>query len=102
MDRGGVLRVGPRSAGAVPGPACYNRGGEEPTLTDANVVLGYLNQNYLVGGELELNVDKAFQVIEERVAKPLGMDIVEACFGAAILNVAKRQTDKPPITLTRH
>ena len=82
IDKGGVLHVGPRSAGAVPGPACYDRGGEEPTLTDANVVLGYLNQDHLIGGELRLNRDKAFRVIEEKVAKPLGMDITEACYGA--------------------
>ena len=88
VDKGGVLHVGPRSAGAVPGPACYDRGGEEPTLTDANVVLGYLNQNYLVGGELELDMDKAFRVIEEKVAKPLGMDIAEACYGAYSLTNA--------------
>jgi len=82
VDVGGVLHIGPESAGAVPGPACYNLGGEEPTLTDVNLVLGYLNQNYLVGGELKLDPQKAFQSIEEKVAKPLGMDVIEAAYGA--------------------
>ena len=82
VDIGGVLHVGPRSAGAVPGPACYNHGGEEPTLTDANVILGYLNPDYLVGGELKLDKSKAFHVMEEKVAKPLGMDMLEAAYGA--------------------
>jgi N-methylhydantoinase A len=82
VDIGGALHIGPESAGAVPGPACYNLGGEEPTLTDVNLVLGYLNQDYLVGGELELAPDKAFKAIEEKVAKPLGMDVIEAAYGA--------------------
>ena len=82
VDVGGHLHIGPESAGAVPGPACYDLGGEEATLTDANVVLGYLNPDYLVGGEVKLNKDKAFQAIEEKVARPLGIDIVEAAYGA--------------------
>jgi N-methylhydantoinase A len=82
VDSYGVLHIGPRSAGAVPGPACYNHGGEEPTLTDANVVLGYLNQDYLVGGELKLAREKAFRAIEEKVAKPLGTTVEEAAYGA--------------------
>lgn len=82
IDKGGVLHVGPRSAGAVPGPVCYNRGGEEPTLTDADIVLGYLNPKYLVGGELKINRDKAFHAIEELVAKPMKIDTVKAAYGA--------------------
>ncbi len=82
VDTGGALHIGPESAGAVPGPACYNLGGTKPTLTDVNLVLGYLNQNYLVGGELALDPQKAFQVIEEKVAKPLGMNVIEAAYGA--------------------
>ncbi|MCK4697598.1 MAG: hydantoinase/oxoprolinase family protein [Dehalococcoidia bacterium] len=88
IDIGGILRVGPRSAGAVPGPACYNRGGEEPTLTDANVVLGYLNPDYLCGGELKLDKEKAFRAIEEKTARPLGMSAVEAAYGAYCLTNA--------------
>jgi len=82
VDVGGALHIGPESAGAVPGPACYDHGGEQPTLTDVNVVLGYLNQDYLVGGELKLNPGKAYSVIEEKVAKPMGMDTVAAAYGA--------------------
>jgi N-methylhydantoinase A len=88
IDVGGALRVGPKSAGAVPGPTCYGRGGVEPTLTDASVVLGYLNPDYLVGGELKLNKDKAFRAIEGKVAKPLGIDPIEAAYGAYCLTNA--------------
>jgi N-methylhydantoinase A/oxoprolinase/acetone carboxylase beta subunit len=82
LDKGGLLRVGPRSAGASPGPACYNQGGEEPTLTDCYVVLGYLNPNCLLGGDLKLNPERAYRAIEDRIARPLGMDIIEAAYGA--------------------
>ena len=82
VDVGGALHIGPESAGAVPGPACYNLGGEEATLTDVNLVLGYLNPSYLVGGELKLDSGKAFRAVEEKVAKPLGMDVLEAAYGA--------------------
>ena len=82
VDVGGVLHIGPESAGAVPGPACYDLGGEEATLTDVNVVLGYLNPDYLVGGDLKLNAEKAFRAIEEKVVKPMGLDTVEAAYGA--------------------
>ena len=71
IDGGGVLRVGPESAGAVPGPACYGRGGERPTVTDANLVLGYLNPGYLVGGELRLDAERAERALREHVAEPL-------------------------------
>jgi len=82
VDLGGVLQIGPESAGADPGPVCYNHGGEEPTLTDANVVLGYLNPAYLVGGELELDSDKACRAIKEKIADVLNMDTYEAAYGA--------------------
>lgn len=88
VDIGGVLRVGPKSAGAMPGPACYNQGGEEPTLTDANVILGYLNPDYLVGGELKLDKDKAFRAVEEKVAKVMGMETIEVAYGAYCLTNA--------------
>ena len=80
IDRGGSLQVGPQSAGADPGPACYNQGGREPTLTDANVVLGYLSPHTLAGGRLTLAADKAHQAVAERVAQPLGVDSVEAAW----------------------
>jgi N-methylhydantoinase A len=81
IDAGGVLRVGPESAGAVPGPACYARGGERPTVTDANLVLGYLNPGYLVGGELRLDAERAERAIREHVAAPLGLALVDAAAG---------------------
>ena len=73
VDSGGALRVGPRSAGADPGPACYGRGGEEPTVTDANVVLGYVGESTALGGELSLNVSAAEAVLED-LADEAGLD----------------------------
>ncbi len=81
IDSGGLLRVGPQSAGADPGPVCYSRGGEQPTMTDANLVLGRLNPSYFLGGEIELDVAGAQAAIEERCAVPLGVSVVEAAHG---------------------
>jgi N-methylhydantoinase A len=81
VDAGGGLRVGPRSAGADPGPICYGRGGTEPTVTDANLVLGRLNPDYFLGGEMALDVEAAAAGIRERCAEPLGLDPVEAANG---------------------
>jgi N-methylhydantoinase A len=81
VDSGGLLRVGPQSAGADPGPVCYRRGGAEPTVTDANLVLGRLNPQYFLGGEIELDLDGARRAIEERCATPLGLSVVEAANG---------------------
>jgi N-methylhydantoinase A len=81
IDRGGGLQVGPRSAGADPGPACYGRGGEEPAVTDANLVLGYLNPDYFLGGEMKLDADRARRAVEERIARPLGLSVGEAAAG---------------------
>jgi N-methylhydantoinase A/acetophenone carboxylase len=72
------LQVGPRSAGSLPGPACFNRGGTEPTVTDADVVLGYINPAYYYGGKLALNKDKAVQSVRDKIAKPLGLGVEEA------------------------
>ena len=74
----GLLKVGPRGAGANPGPVCYNRGGVEPTVTDASLVLGYLNPEYFLGGQIALDVEAARRAIEEKVARPLGMSVTEA------------------------
>src|SRR5436305_14920903 len=82
IDGGGSLQIGPESAGALPGPVCYDKGGEIPTVTDANVVLGYINPKHLVGGALALNADKARQAFENKVAKPLGLAIEKAAYGA--------------------
>lgn len=81
IDSGGLLRVGPRSAGADPGPVCYRRGGTEPTVTDANVVLGRLNPRYFLGGEMDLDLEGARRAIEERCAEPLGISVTEAANG---------------------
>src|SRR5438094_5662902 len=82
IDSGGALQVGPMSAGAVPGPVCYDQGGSEPTVTDANVVLGYINPAHLVGGALKLNAGKARAAIAGKIAGPLGMSLEEAAHGA--------------------
>jgi N-methylhydantoinase A len=76
-----TLRVGPKSAGASPGPACYARGGREPTVTDADVVLGRIDPQYFFGGRMKLSPELALQAIAERVAEPMGMDVVEAALG---------------------
>jgi N-methylhydantoinase A/acetophenone carboxylase len=68
------LQVGPKSAGSMPGPACFNRGGKEPTVTDADVVLGYINPEYYFGGRIRLNKNAAVQAIRDKIAKPLGID----------------------------
>jgi len=81
IDSGGGLRVGPQSAGADPGPACYGRGGKEPTVTDASIVLGLLDPAYFAGGSLHLDAELSRQAIETRVAKPLGLDVETAALG---------------------
>jgi len=77
----GALRVGPESAGAQPGPVCYGRGGVEPTVTDANLVLGYLDPAAFCGGTMRLDVEGAHAAIRERVAKPLGLSVIDAAEG---------------------
>ena len=68
VDAGGALRVGPQSAGADPGPVCYGRGGREPTVTDANAVLGRLNPSHILGGEMPLDIDRAGEILQHRIA----------------------------------
>jgi len=80
IDQMGLLQVGPQSAGSVPGPACYGRGGEEPTVSDANLVLGYLNPEGLVGGRLPLDKGKA-EAAMDRIARPLGLTRERAAYG---------------------
>lgn len=81
FDRAGSMTVGPRSAGALPGPVAYDAGGEDPTLTDAMIMLGYINPDYLVGGELKLNKAKAQQAFQARVVGPVGKALAETAFG---------------------
>ncbi|WP_310782792.1 hydantoinase/oxoprolinase family protein [Candidatus Palauibacter polyketidifaciens] len=85
VDGVGHTSVGPQSAGAVPGPVCYDLGGVDPTLTDALVAIGYLNPGYLVGGSLPLNTAKALAVLEEKVARPLDRPVAEAAHGVLAL-----------------
>ncbi len=85
IDPGGALRVGPESAGAEPGPVCYGHGGERPTVTDADLVLGYLNPVALLGGALPVHLDRAREAIETRIARPLGLEALAAA--AAIVDV---------------
>jgi len=77
----GLLAVGPESAGADPGPACYKQGGENPTVTDADLVLGYLDPNFFLGGTMALDIELSKKAIEDKIAKPLGTTMVEAAFG---------------------
>jgi N-methylhydantoinase A len=81
IDSGGALKSGPHSSGADPGPACYDRGGEEPTNTDANLLLGYLGEEAFLGGEMKIRKDLARAAIEEKIAKPLKMDLASASHG---------------------
>jgi N-methylhydantoinase A len=81
IDSAGGFHVGPRSAGAEPGPACYGKGGEDPTVTDAQVVLGRLDADKMLGGDLPLDPDLAYKAVERKVAKPLGLSPVEAALG---------------------
>lgn len=90
LDAGGNLRIGPRSAQAVPGPACYGNGGTEPTNTDANLVLGILPEKGLLGGRKPLSLELARQAIDTQIAKPLGLGVEEAA--AAIYTVQNAQT----------
>lgn len=82
IDAGGSMVVGPDSAGALPGPLCYDMGGTEPTVTDANLILGYLNPDHLTGGSLKLNAERARAIFAEKIAAPLGLSLEHAAFGA--------------------
>jgi N-methylhydantoinase A len=105
IDEGGLLKMGPQSAGANPGPACYDLGGELPTCTDTDLVLGYLDKDFFAGGRIPLNLDNARRAIEEHIAKPLKLDLYEAAAGmynvinvnmaAAVREVSVRQGYDP-------
>jgi N-methylhydantoinase A len=86
LDPAGGLKVGPQSAGAAPGPACYGKGGTEPTVTDANLITGRIDPEYFLGSGVRLQRDKAVQAVTEKVAKPLGLSLEEAALG--ILTIA--------------
>ncbi len=81
IDEGGALRVGPHSAGAEPGPVCYGRGGQEPTVTDANVVLGYMNPEAIAGATLRINRPAALEAVQSKIADPLNLEVLPAAYG---------------------
>jgi N-methylhydantoinase A len=85
LGRGKFVNVGPRSAGATPGPAAYGRGGTEPTVTDANVILGFLNPRELAGGAVKLNAKRSHEIFEAKVARRLGLPLAEAAYGAHVI-----------------
>ena len=86
LELGNALRVGPESAGAAPGPVCYGLGGTEPTITDANLVLGRLGVDRFLGGEMRLDIEAAKRALNDKIAKPLGLDPIKAAEG--ILRIA--------------
>ncbi len=111
INRMGLLQVGPQSAGADPGPASYDLGGEDPTVTDADLTLGYLDPDYFLGGTMPLKLEAAHKAIEEKVAKPLNTTVTEAAFGihdlinetmaaAAKTHIAEKGGNPNVITIT--
>jgi N-methylhydantoinase A len=103
VDRFGVLQVGPQSAGAKPGPACYGRGGEMPTITDCNLVMGHLSEDNFLGGQMRLDYVRARQAVMTKVAAPLGLDPVEAAEGIVrIIEVKMEEAIKAISTMRGH
>jgi N-methylhydantoinase A len=103
VDRFGVLQVGPQSAGAVPGPACYGRGGEMPTITDCNLVLGYLGEDNFLGGQMRLDGACARAAIAAKVAQPLGLSVAEAADGIVrVIDVKMEEAIKAISTMRGH
>jgi N-methylhydantoinase A len=101
IDSGGILRVGPESAGASPGPACYPHGGTLPTLTDANVVLGRLNPDYFLGGEMKLNREAAIRAIKEHCAGKINKSVVETALGIIAVAISNMVNAVRFITVER-
>ena len=81
IDHGGLLHMGPQSAGASPGPVCYHRGGTLPTCTDANLLLGYLNPDFFAGGKIKLELERTQEILSEQIASRLGLSLLEAAVG---------------------
>lgn len=101
IDAGGGMQIGPRSAGAEPGPVAYGMGGTEPTVTDANLVLGYLNPAGLAGGERPLDLAAARSAFDAKVATPLGLSVEDAAFGARRIAVANMMRAIRAVTVER-
>ena len=103
VDRFGQLEVGPQSAGAMPGPACYMRGGVEPAITDCNLALGYLSPGNFLGGGMQLDAGLAQRAVDEKIAKPLGMNTLDAAEGVVrIINVKMQEAIKAISTMRGH
>ncbi len=103
VDRFGVLEVGPQSAGAVPGPVCYGRGGAQPTITDCNLVLGYLSEDNFLGGRMRLDAGAARQAMEQCIAQPLEMTVSKAADGIIrIIDVKMEEAIKAISTMRGH
>ncbi|MCS6807423.1 MAG: hydantoinase/oxoprolinase family protein [Bacteroidota bacterium] len=81
IDKLGLLKVGPESAASQPGPACYGRGGQKPTVTDADLILGYLNEEYFLGGTMRLSREAAYEAVQRHIAAPLGISVEQAAMG---------------------
>ncbi len=101
VDAGGALRVGPESAGADPGPVCYGRGGDRPTLTDANLLLGRLNPEFFLGGEMDLDVEHSRETFERAVADPLGESVEAAALAAVRVANASLAREIRRVTVER-
>ena len=101
IDSGGALRVGPRSAGADPGPACYGSGGDRPTLTDANLALGRIDPDRFLGGQMPLSVEAAVKAIERHCATPLGLTVAEAARGIVEIATASMARALRLVTVER-
>jgi N-methylhydantoinase A len=101
VSEGGALHVGPRSAGAAPGPACYGLGGDEPTVTDANLLLGRLGATRFLGGEMRLDSRAAEHALYARVAAPLGMNLIEAAGGIVRISVTRMAYAVKSVTTSR-
>jgi N-methylhydantoinase A len=103
VDEHGVLTVGPDSAGSVPGPACYGRGGQRPTVTDANLLLGYLSGDSRLGGSLALDEQAARQAMREHVGEPLRLDVLDAARGVVdVVNIQMQEAIKGISTARGH
>ncbi len=103
VDQLGQLQVGPQSAGAVPGPACYGRGGTEPTITDCNLVMGYLGEDNFLGGGMRLNAEASRNALDQNVASKLGMGVVDAAEGIVrIIDVKMQEAIKAISTMRGH
>lgn len=100
IDQGGALHVGPRSAGADPGPACYDLGGTEPTVTDANLLTGRLSADYFLGGQMKLSVEKATTAVR-KIADPFGLSVLEAALGILRLANANMQAALERVSIER-